>query len=166
MVLSIDTGFKNIGFAIVGRDSVNRSHVFEHGVWDMRSDYKKMNVRSYHGMKRVYGLIRDLDEHYEFDSICVENVPFAKFNGRDATLALTNMFRAYSIIYDKKYSELHATTVKKALTGNGRCEKSDVQKALVERFTKLPNDMRPDVYDAIGVGVVSLMQEDKFWDFA
>lgn len=165
VVLSVDTGFKNIGYAIVGQDAVNRSHLVEYGVWDMRSEHKKMNIRSYHGMKRVYKLIKELDQKYDFGYICVENVPFARFNGRDATLALTNMFRAYAIVHDKEYSELHSTTVKKALAGHGRAEKSEVQEAIVKLFERLPDDLAPDVYDAIGVGIVSLEKEDKFWEF-
>ena len=165
VVLSVDTGFKNIGHAIVGSDSMNQIHLVDYGVWDMRSEHKKMNIRSYHGMKRVYKLICELDRRYNFGYICVENVPFARFNGRDATLALTNMFRAYAIVHDKEYSELHSTTVKKALAGHGRAEKSEVQKSIVDRFERLPDDLAPDVYDAIGVGIVSLEKEDSFWEF-
>lgn len=165
VVLAVDTGFKNIGWAVLGLDVVNRVRLIDHGVWDMRSEHKKMNIRSFHGMKRAYKLIRELDRRHKFGYICVETVPFARFNGRDATLALTNMFRAYAIVRGKKYSELHAMTVKKGLTGNGRADKSEVRENLVKRFEGLPDDLAPDVYDAIGVGVVALDKEDSFWRF-
>lgn len=163
-VLGVDTGFRHVGYAVTAMDALNSLELLAYGVWDLQADHQKMNRRSYKGM---VVLNRKLDTFkHPFDAICLETVPPTRFNGRDATLASTNMFRAYSIFHDKRYSELHSMTIKKFLTGSGKAQKDDVKAAVIGRFPQVPDDLRYDVYDAIGASVVAQYQPFGFWDFA
>lgn len=163
-VLGIDTGFRHVGYSLVAMDALNELKLIDYGYWDLMAEHTKMNRRSFKGMKTLHRILSKYPN--TFDAICLETVPPTRFNGRDATLASTNMFRAYSIFNDKLYSELHSMTIKKGITGSGKADKDSVKESVIEQFPELPEDLRYDVYDAIAAAVVAHKQPNSFWDFA
>lgn len=165
-VLGVDTGFRHVGYAITTINIKSEIALDAYGFWDLQAEHKKMNRRSYKGMITLNKKLTGISKKHKLDAICLETVPPTRFNGRDATLASTNMLRAWSIFNDLSYSELHSMTVKKEIAGYGKADKDQVKEAVLKMFSNLEEDLRYDVYDAIAVSVVSQKQTYDFWDFA
>lgn len=164
VVLGIDTGFAHIGYSVGSIDVLKQKELLDYGYWDLHSKHKTMNKRSFQGMKLLYKKLVSSYNEFGFTSIVLETVPPMSFNGKDATLASTNMFRAFAIFNDLEYTEVHAMTAKKFATSSGKASKDEMKAAAIKDFD-VEDSLRYDVYDAINIMHCGMCMSEADWNF-
>lgn len=121
----------------------------------------KTNTKKPHGyrLKQVEDVLAELRDRYEYKAIIRER-GFSRFPRTTQTL-----FKVVGIcdlvFKDVKIVEIPPTTVKKQVTGNGKADKEDVEKA-VRKLLKLHGNTRfatDDESDACAVCLAYLMKE-------
>lgn len=147
-ILSLDLGSRT-GWAIFWGKNRKAS-----GTWDLKLG-ASCRPEKYINLA---GHLRDCLEKYSVEVIAYEVVHFGTHKGTDAArlyngLVATLESEAYS--FDLALREVHISTAKKALTGNGRASKEDMMKSAKSRWKKASIDYS-DEADALGVGIACL----------
>jgi len=105
-------------------------------------------------LKRIFELFSEIIKEYRPDEVAVENVFFAK-NARSSLLLGQARAAAClpALLAETPLHEYSALEVKKALTGSGRAEKSQVAD-MVCRLLSLKETPKPDdVTDSLAVAI-------------
>jgi len=148
-VLGIDPGLQVTGYALVQAQGV-RVSVVEAGV--VRTDERRPLAER---LRRVYNALRDIVRELTPDAIAVEEL-YSHY-GHPVTAILMGHARGMIFLVaaeaDVPVVSYGATRVKKALTGEGRASKAQVQRMVQStlRLTELPQP--PDVADALAVAL-------------
>lgn len=154
LILGIDPGSTTIGYALI--ESRGPTPLCRHaGLLSITAAENHQRLAELH--REIRGLIRQ----WRPDALAVEKLFFAKNAKTAMTVAesrgviLLTASRAGLSVFE--YAPLE---VKKALTGDGRADKAQVEKMI--RLTlrdSAPQRARDDVYDAIAVGLTCCFRE-------
>ena len=148
LVLGIDPGSRVAGYGLVEANG-NQLTAIHYGVVKPEPT-KESLVR----LKRIFEMFSEIVKEYKPDEVAVENVFFAK-NARSALLLGQARGAAIlpALLADTPLFEYSALEVKKALTGGGRAEKSQVAN-MVSRLLSLKETPKPDdVTDALAIAI-------------
>ncbi len=148
LVLGIDPGSRAAGYGLIEANG-NRLTAIHYGV--VKSPPTKETPPR---LKRIFEMFSQIVKEYRPDEVAVENVFFAK-NARSSLLLGQASAAAClpPLLADLPLFEYSALEVKKALTGNGRAEKSQVAD-MVGRLLSLKETPKPDdVTDALAIAI-------------
>jgi len=148
LVLGIDPGSRAAGYGLVEADG-NRLTTIDYGVVKPPPT-KETSPR----LKWIFKKFSKIVKEYRPDEVAVETVFFAK-NARSSLLLGQARAAAClpSLLADLPLYEYSALEVKKALTGGGRAEKSQVAD-MVCRLLSLKETPKPDdVTDSLAVAI-------------
>ncbi len=148
LVLGIDPGSRAAGYGLVEADG-NRLTAVHYGVIKPPPT-KESSPR----LKWIFKEFSKIVKEYGPDEVAVETVFFAK-NARSSLLLGQACAAAClpSLLADLPLHEYSALEVKKALTGGGRAEKSQVAD-MVRRLLSLKETPKPDdVTDSLAVAI-------------
>ncbi|MBN1525758.1 MAG: crossover junction endodeoxyribonuclease RuvC [Spirochaetales bacterium] len=155
VVIGIDPGLQNTGYGIVGQNG-NRFHHIEHGTIITSSD-QSVGDR----LRKLFHEIKKLIKRHNAGEAGIEDIYFAK-NAKSlipvaSAKGVLMLACAECGIPVTEYSPL---VIKRAVTGNGRAEKQQIQE-IVRLILGLSNVPSPDhAADALAVAICLLQQQD------
>ncbi len=151
VILSLDPGTNCTGYAVFTDGKLKKYGMIEPG----SSLSLGKRILSIH--RRVCSLIAAYEppEPSRLIIVCED-----QYSGQNKKTAMTlreatAVMRLAAAQYGVEFYLCTATTVKKAVTGNGKASKQDVKDSVVLK-TGVPNDLKSDVTDAIAVGIAYL----------
>ncbi len=151
VILSIDPGTKCTGYSVFVDGKLKKYGMIEPG------DSISLGKRILAIHKRVCSLIAGYEppEPSKLIVVCED-----QYSGQNKKTAMTlreatAVIRLAAAQHGVEFYLCTATTVKKAVTGNGKASKQDVRDSVVEK-TGVPKDLKSDVTDAIAVGLAYL----------
>lgn len=147
MILGIDPGVANCGWAVVDRDE---NKLIEYGciVTQTKSE---MSER----LEKIYCQIEKLIKKYKIESLAIEGIYFAK-NVKSAekvaeVIGVLKLCGAKNMIRVKEYTPLQ---IKMALVGYGRADKDQVN-YMVKNILGIVDEIKPHhAVDAIAAAMV------------
>ncbi len=148
-ICGVDPGLKVTGYGVV--DSLNGTNA----VIDAGTIRSSSNAELSCRLREIFdGLCEVLDEH-DVDMLAVENV-YSHYN-HPQTAVLMGHARAMALLAAtqrcKPVSSFAATQIKRALTGNGRASKSQMQQAIKMRLGLSACPEPHDVADALAIAL-------------
>jgi len=147
IILGIDPGTKNCGYALVEKN-MNKLRLVEAGLIKINQDELQHQM-----IQMVEGLDMIFKEN-KIDEIAMEDIFFA-FNPK-TVLKLAQFRGALSLKILQEFGNFAEYTplqVKKAVTGNGKAAKEQVA-FMVKRILKITKEIKPlDITDAIAVAI-------------
>ena len=148
-VLGIDPGLQTTGFGVVDADGPHLTYVASGTIKTTHLDFGNLPGR----LKVLFDGVREVVARYQPDSASVEIV-FVNVNPQ-ATLLLGQARGACItalVSTELAVAEYTALQMKKAITGNGRAAKGQIQ-AMVQHMLRLPGLPGPDAADALGLAI-------------
>lgn len=142
-ILSIDPGSKHLGYAI-----------FDDGKLTSYGLVQANKIRDKHA--RSYTIVSEVSQlltNAKPDEVVVEE--YYSFSRRVGSDVVPNIRGAIFYLLTKagiKIAEVNPRRVKKCVTGNGNAPKPIVKNSVITR-EHVPDKMKPDVYDAIAIGI-------------
>lgn len=151
MFLSIDGGFKNLGYA-VWKDN----KLYQSGVWIFRDreEAEPFSVFRDKGILYRYNIL----PMTEVDLVVSETMPMQNLSiQRALTLSALVAIRIAAYNCNVQWNELSAVTVKKYITGSGRATKAQMRRKIIELYPQILKcrklgDVMFDEADAIALG--------------
>lgn len=151
MILGIDPGVANIGWAILD-DKLGEYKLIDYGCLKT-----KISDGSGERLNKIYEEIEELIRKYKIKEVAYEKLFFAK-NAKSA-LAVAESIGVIKICTVRSGLEVFGYTpmqVKMALTGYGKAEKEQVE-MMVRNLLNLEKIIKPDhASDAVAVGLTHL----------
>ncbi len=146
-ILGIDPGTRNLGYAIVEKNSFNIKLV-EAGLIKIKQDELQYQIT-----QMVEGLEQIFNSH-QIKEVAIEDIFYAYNPKTFIKLAQFRGAIALKILQEfGNFSEYTPLQVKKAVTGNGKSKKEQVA-FMVKRLLKINVDIKPlDITDAIAVAL-------------
>ena len=146
-ILGIDPGSRNCGYAIVKKDERSLSLV-EAGFIKI-----KERILQYQITEFIEGIDLVLKNHH-IDCVAVEDIFYAYNPQSVIKLAQFRGALSLKILQDfGNFAEYTPLQVKKALTGNGKADKTQVA-FMVKRILNIKEEIKPlDITDAIAVAI-------------
>ncbi len=164
-VLSLDPGAKRMGFAVVIGDGTSPPRVARSGYTGLAKD-DGVTYHSYrmHLIHYFETWASDMLDRHMPDALVNETLPVKGFNDMSqALLAATAITTVQTVAISKRIvvSQLHASSVKVAMTGSGRATKVKVRNGVIELVPELAIRKSGwtkefDEPDAIAVGLTFL----------
>lgn len=153
-IFGVDPGTRILGYAVLELDRELRPRVLGHGACRL-SPREALPMR----LKRIFTALTGFVEELEPDVVVVEDV----FHGKNIQSALRiGESRAVVLLVaslaDREIVEYSPATVKRAICGNGRAPKIQVQKS-VERL--LPLEKSPETSDAADALAIALCHAQR-----
>lgn len=148
-ILGIDPGLQTTGFGVIDVSGPALHYVASGVIQTTRADMGNLPQR----LKIIYDGIREINARYAPSVAAVELV-FVNVNPQ-ATLLLgqaRGCCLTALVSCDLPVAEYTALQMKKAITGQGRAAKSQVQE-MVKRLLQLPSVPRQDAADALGLAI-------------
>lgn len=147
-ILGIDPGYAIVGFGVVDYEDGNYS-VVDYGVFETSKE-ESMPSR----LAITYKSIKDLIDKYKPDCMAVEELFF--FKNQTTVIPVAEARGVVLLAGINSCGEIFEYTplqIKQALTGNGRCEKQQVQ-YMVKAMLGLEKVPKPDdAADALAVAI-------------
>lgn len=146
-ILGIDPGTKNCGYAIINGKK-NQLYLLEAGLIKIKETKLQYQIAEFNeGINIIL-------KNYEIDSVAIEDIFYA-YNPK--TVIKLAQFRgaiSFKIIQELgNFYEYTPLQVKKALTGNGKADKSQVA-FMVKKMLNIKDDIKPlDITDAIAIAI-------------
>jgi crossover junction endodeoxyribonuclease RuvC len=175
VVLGIDPGFAELGYAAVEIKSLGVPLVLCMGVIRTEKSDKKLRVLSSDdNMRRareIHKELRDIVQTMRPKALCVESKSFPRNAASSAKIAMCwGVMAALSNDFDLPVIQVSPKAMKKAVDGTATATKEDVAEALNQRFgrdlakeclecKKIPRSLYEHAFDALGVVVASLDSE-------
>ena len=155
-ILGIDPGLNTTGYGVIDV-SGNTVRLLEGGV--VRSRSKNLAGK----VKEIYDGIREVIEEHRPDTVAMEEL-YAHYDRPTAAILMGHARGCICLAAAQAglgVASYAATKIKKALTGNGRASKEQMQRAiqLVLGLDKLPEP--PDVADALAVALCAKWEGGK-----
>ena len=146
-ILGIDPGTRNLGYAIVEKNSFNIKLV-EAGLIKIKQDELQYQIT-----QMVEGLEQIFNSH-QIKEVAIEDIFYAYNPKTFIKLAQFRGAIALKVLQEfGNFSEYTPLQVKKAVTGNGKSKKEQVA-FMVKRLLKINVDIKPlDITDAIAVAL-------------
>ena len=149
-IVGIDPGSVRTGYGVIKTDGVRSFHV-AHGHWLLATKSQDTDFNARIG--KLYNLIDELVREYLPDEACVEQV-FVSHNAQSA-LKLGHARGAVVAAFVNHQLPVHeyaARSVKQAVTGSGRADKSQVAEMMM-RLLHLPKQPQADAADALAIAL-------------
>lgn len=158
-LLALDLSLSSTGYAVMQWDSKKqKATVLTVG----HIDNKRQGRASWsHGKKllNIYLQLSELFQQYQIARV-VREQGFSRFN--KATQALFRVVGLVDYIVEieiqQSITEYSVTTVKKAITGNGKADKQEVAVKIQDYLTKETEFAVDDESDAVAVGICHYLQ--------
>lgn len=168
IALGIDQGYANLGYSVINFDLKNNTYKIEESGTVITSPALEMNKR----LLEIYNFMNNiLDKHPNIKIAGCErlfhNKPmggkqnFFQQRNKSASIMKTNM--ATGVLYlmcaerDIQIDDFPPTTVKKYLTGSGKSEKGEVEKAVKLIATNQGINLETDhESDSIAIGITAI----------
>lgn len=148
-VLGIDPGTRVLGFGVIDVEG-SALRLVDAGALELERAYAELPAR----LAAIHRELLILCERWKPDTLAIEEA----FHGRSAQAALRiGEARGAALVAAElagiAIAQYAPATIKKALTGNGRADKSQVAHMVVRllSLTELPK--REDVSDALGIAI-------------
>jgi crossover junction endodeoxyribonuclease RuvC len=147
IILGIDPGTRNMGFALISLENGKISLV-EAGLIKMKAENLQFQIP-----QMVEGLDRIFLNH-KVDEVAVEDIFYAHNPSTTIKLAQFRGAIMLKLLQEfGQFSEYTALQVKKALTGNGKASKEQVN-FMVKRLLNIKKEIKPlDISDAMAVAI-------------
>jgi len=147
-ILGIDPGSRNCGYAILNFDIKRGNRLIEAGLIKI-----KERVLQHQILEFVEGIDMVLKSH-DIDEVAIEDIFYAYNPKTVIKLAQFRGALSLKILQDVgKFHEYTPLQVKKALTGNGKADKTQVA-FMVKRLLGIKGEIKPlDITDAIAVAM-------------
>jgi len=165
--IGIDQGYANMGYCIVTFDlNQNKYEILESGTKTTDSDLDMSKRLGF-----IYLFLKEILTKYpELNLVGCErlfhNKPMGKSNffqqrNKSASIMKTNMVTGVIYLvsgeFDLRVSDFPPTTIKKQLTGSGKANKEDVEKAVYEVAMNQGIEIKTDhEADAIAIGITTI----------
>lgn len=146
-ILGIDPGSRNCGYAILKKEK-ERLTLLEAGFIKM-----KERILQHQIVEFIEGIDSVLKNHH-IDCVAIEDIFYAYNPKTVIKLAQFRGALSLKILQDfGNFAEYTPLQVKKALTGNGKADKTQVA-FMVKRILNLKGEIKPlDITDAIAVAI-------------
>ncbi len=148
-ILGIDPGLRTTGFGVLEKHGQHLQYVASGTIKTAKEAQGDLPAR----LKILFDGIREIVDRYQPDTSAVEIV-FVNVNPQ-ATLLLGQARGACLtalVSCHLPVAEYTALQMKKAVTGHGKAQKSQVQE-MVKRLLNLPGLPGPDAADALGLAI-------------
>ena len=151
-ILGIDPGLQTTGFGVIDCEGTQLRYVASGTIRTTRTEGVELgNLPA--RLKILFEGITEVSERYQPDMAAIEIV-FVNVNPQSTLLlgqargaALTAL-----VMQELPVAEYTALQMKKAITGNGRAAKSQIQE-MVKRMLQLPGLPGTDAADALGLAI-------------
>jgi len=154
-VLGIDPGLSATGFAVIETREKDAHHVCEFGcirTYPKTSTEERLNL--------IFERITSISQKWTPELIVLEDV----FVRRDAPKAIVHLGEVRGIILlaahkmKMRVMQISPAEVKSSLTGSGRADKEQVEKAL-RRFLNIQEEIEPShASDALAIALTSILR--------
>jgi Holliday junction resolvasome RuvABC endonuclease subunit len=162
-LMSIDPGFKRLGFAIFDEEA----NIVHNGVYSNRDRHNKEPYQQYlnEGIFSMYHWFGDLVEEYNITHVISEIVPPVSGKGNFGSspqipLVLSVMAIAKIIAYEDaiEWIDIPARTVKNLIVGDSSASKAVVRRIVLSEYPEIQRerkitDIPFDETDAISIGM-------------
>jgi crossover junction endodeoxyribonuclease RuvC len=147
IILGIDPGTRNMGYALIKLENGKISLV-EAGLIKMKAEELQFQIP-----QMVEGLSTVFDAH-KIDEVAMEDIFYA--HNPKTTIKLAQFRGAIMLKLLQEFGQFNEYTalqVKKALTGNGKASKEQVN-FMVKRLLNIKKEIKPlDISDAMAVAI-------------
>jgi len=158
LILALDLSLTSTGYAIIESDNKTRkAELIKYGLI-------KTNSKDFMGqrLKHIVSTLQNFIEcDYSFDAVVRESSFSNNFISATQKIFLVNGAVTYGLFdlgIDEIY-EVHVTTVKKTITGDGKAKKDKVQENLA-KYVGWHTYKTFDESDAVAVGLTWLIKND------
>jgi len=147
VILGIDPGTRNMGYALISLEKGKISLV-EAGLIKMKAEKLQFQIP-----QMVEG-IATIFENYKIDEVAMEDIFYAHNPATTIKLAQFRGAIMLKLLQEfGQFSEYTALQVKKAITGNGKAKKEQVN-FMVKRLLNIKKEIKPfDISDAMAVAI-------------
>ena len=152
-VLGLDPGSRHFGWGVVAREGTRLVHV-DHGVIDM-AEGASLSAR----LVGIEAGLRAVVERHEPTSVSMETLIFAK--DVHAAVMLGHARGVALLVCARAALDAHEyapTLVKRAVTGTGRADKTQVAQ-MIRAFFNLASPPRSDAADALALALTHLQRQ-------
>ena len=147
IILGIDPGTRNMGYALISLEKGKISLV-EAGLIKMKAEELQFQIP-----QMVEGLSTIFEKHV-IDEVAMEDIFYAHNPATTIKLAQFRGAIMLKLLQEfGQFSEYTALQVKKAITGNGKAKKEQVN-FMVKRLLNIKKEIKPlDISDAMAVAI-------------
>ncbi len=151
-ICGLDPGLYRTGYGIVRQSGDNNVKIIDAGIIETN---KSAGLAE--RLSQIYKELICLFKEYKLDCVAVESL-YSHYK-HPRTAILMGHARGVILLSAKQYEipvvDFSATQIKKALTGNGRASKIQIQGAVISQLglRKINKDIPSDVTDALAVAI-------------
>ena len=147
IILGIDPGTRNMGYALIKLEN-RKISLLEAGLIKMKADDLQFQIpQMVEGLSTVF-------ESHKIDEVAMEDIFYA--HNPKTTIKLAQFRGAIMLKLLQEFGQFNEYTalqVKKALTGNGKASKEQVN-FMVKRLLNIKKEIKPlDISDAMAVAI-------------
>lgn len=146
-ILGIDPGTRNMGYALISLEKSKISLV-EAGLIKMKAEELQFQI------PQMVEAISTIFENHNIDEVAMEDIFYA--HNPATTIKLAQFRGAIMLKLLQEFGQFHEYTalqVKKAITGNGKAKKEQVN-FMVKRLLNIKKEVKPfDISDAMAVAI-------------
>ncbi len=147
IILGIDPGTRNMGYALISLDKGNISLV-EAGLIKIKAEDLQFQI------PQMVEAFESIFKNHEIDEVAMEDIFYA--HNPKTTIKLAQFRGAIMLTILQQFGQFHEYTalqVKKALTGKAKAAKEQVA-FMVKRLLNIKKEIKPlDITDAIAVAI-------------
>jgi len=147
VILGIDPGTRNMGYALISLEKGKISLV-EAGLIKMKAEELQFQI------PQMVEAITLLFKNHQVDEVAMEDIFYA--HNPATTIKLAQFRGAIMLTLLQEFGQFHEYTalqVKKAITGNGKAKKEQVN-FMVKRLLNIKKEIKPlDISDAMAVAI-------------
>ena len=147
IILGIDPGTRNMGYALISLEKGKISLV-EAGLIKMKAEELQFQI------PQMVEAIGEIFKNYIIDEVAMEDIFYA--HNPSTTIKLAQFRGAIMLKLLQEFGQFHEYTalqVKKAITGNGKAQKEQVN-FMVKRLLNIKKEIKPlDISDARAVAI-------------
>jgi len=147
VILGIDPGTRNMGYALISLEKGKISLV-EAGLIKMKAEGLQFQ------MPQMVEAIGEIFKNHTIDEVAMEDIFYA--HNPATTIKLAQFRGAIMLKLLQEFGQFHEYTalqVKKAITGNGKAQKEQVN-FMVKRLLNIKKEIKPlDISDAMAVAI-------------
>jgi len=147
VILGIDPGTRNMGYALISLEKGKISLV-EAGLIKMKAEELQFQIpQMVEGLSTIF-------ENHNIDEVAMEDIFYAHNPATTIKLAQFRGAIMLKLLQEfGQFSEYTALQVKKAITGNGKAKKEQVN-FMVKRLLNIKKEIKPfDISDAMAVAI-------------
>lgn len=159
LILGIDQGLANIGYAIIGQDDNGYKNIVKSGS-KKTSSKKETSIR----LGEIYDFFDTmLNEYPEIEEIAMEEFFYGGLNyARSVSIVTTNQVSGVLLLLARNRGisvrKIQPTHVKKTVTGKGNANKEAVMDKIKEIFSECTFKTDHEC-DAVAIGMTALIED-------